>query len=88
MSVHSVPADTGDWTEDPDSHRSNSSPEFNRLVAVVARILRNSSHDLISGNTHGVAVLIMAQLAHKEGLPPPGSSSSRKSRWRPGEVIP
>ena len=59
-----------DWTIDPQSHRSNSSPEFMRLVEHVDRLIRNSAFDLIGGRTLSVAGLIMAQLAHVHGLAP------------------
>ena len=58
------------WTIDPTSGRSNSSPEFNALVKVVARLLRNEAHSLILGQSDTSARLIMAQLAHVHGLVP------------------
>jgi hypothetical protein len=59
---------TPDWTAQ--DGRSNSSPEFNRLTEEVARLIRDSAHDLIAGRADRVAELIMAQLAHKHGLAP------------------
>ncbi len=58
-----------DWTAD-ENGRSNSSAEFQRLVAEVARLIRDEAHSLLSGNTEGAARLIMAQLAHVHGLGP------------------
>lgn len=59
-----------DWTVDPASGRSNSSDEFEGLCRAVERLIRDSAHDLISGDAGTVARLIMAQLAHKHGLGP------------------
>jgi hypothetical protein len=48
-------------------------------VDEVARLIRWSAHRLIAGDAEAVARLILAQLAHKHGLAPPGSRP-------PGEV--
>ena len=64
MAIHS------DWTVDPQTGRCNSSATFCRLAKEVARIIRNSSHDLIAGQTESVAGLILARLAHIHGLAP------------------
>lgn len=57
------------WTVGPEG-RANTSERYLALSARVGEILRNSAHDLIAGRTDGVGALIMAQLAHKEGLGP------------------
>ena len=62
-------ASTTDWTQD-DAGRSNSSPEFLRLVAAVARLIRNDAQVLLAGNAEMTARLIVAQLAHAHGLAP------------------
>ncbi len=59
-----------DWTVDPTTRRSNSSPEFRHLVAKVAEIIRNAAYSLINGQIEAVSRVIVAQLAHKEGLAP------------------
>lgn len=59
-----------DWTIDPETGRSNSSPEFLELVEVVERIIQNSAHDLVAGRPEKVARLILARLAHGYGLSP------------------
>lgn len=62
--------DEADWTRDPETGRSNSSPEFERLSKEVGRILRSSAADLIGGRTDEVGRLIMAQLAHVHRFAP------------------
>ena len=59
-----------DWTKDPETHRSNSSPEFRRLVLEVANLIRSEAHSLINGQVEQVAGVIVAHLAHKHGLAP------------------
>ena len=59
-----------DWTVDPETYRSNSSPEFRQLVSEVARLIKNEAHSLLNGQVESAARLIMAQLAHKHGLAP------------------
>jgi len=58
------------WTVDTETGCSNSSQRFNRVVARIDDIIVNSDHDLVTGRTKTVAQLIMAQLAHVEGLMP------------------
>lgn len=58
------------WDFDPASGRSNSSAEFNFLVTEVSRMIRDSAHSLISGNTDSVSRLILARMAHIYGLVP------------------
>lgn len=60
----------GDWTVDQETGRSNSSAAFNAAVDAVARLIRNSAHDLIGGRVESVATLIVAQLAHIHGFAP------------------
>lgn len=59
-----------DWTVDPISHRSNSSPFFQLLTDQVDNLLVNSARDLVTGRTKSVAGLILAQLTHKYGFAP------------------
>jgi hypothetical protein len=59
-----------DWTADPETNRSNSSPEFRQLVAEVARLIKAEEHRSLSGRVENTAQLVMAQLAHKHGLAP------------------
>lgn len=62
-----------DWTIDPKSHHTNSSPEFDQLCKEVERLIRDSAHSLINGQVGSVAGLIMAQLAHVHGMAPQSS---------------
>ena len=59
-----------DWTIDPDTHRSNSSPEFRELVSEVARLIKDEARNLLNGQVEIAAGLIVAQLAHKHSLAP------------------
>ena len=64
-----------DWTIDPKTNRSNSSPEFVQLVSEVTRLIKNDlltiNGSLKRGeNVEGTARLIIAQLAHVHGLAP------------------
>ncbi len=59
---------SGDWTAK--DGRANSSEEFVRLTKRVAEIIQDSAHTLINGSVATVAGVIMAQLAHAEGLAP------------------
>ena len=59
-----------DWTIDPGTGRSNSSPEFVRLCAEVERLIRQDAFKLIGGRADLTAGLIMAQLAHVHHLAP------------------
>ena len=59
-----------DWTVDPETHGSNSSPEFRQLVSEVARLIKGEAHSLLGGQVESAAQLIMAHLAHKHGLAP------------------
>ena len=49
-----------DWTVDPATGRSNSSPEFLRLIKRVGQIIRSDA----------VARIVLASLAHEEHLVP------------------
>lgn len=62
------------WTIDPETNRSNSSPLFIDLERIIEQIIRGSAYHLISGRADMVAGLIMAQLAHKYGLRPSGKT--------------
>lgn len=59
-----------DWTVDPKTGCSNSSPEFGRLCSEVERIIRSDARMLMAGRADSTAGLIMAQLAHEHGLKP------------------
>lgn len=63
---------TLDWTVDPKTGRSNSSPEFLRLCDAVERLIRGDAHKLISGRADATARLVVAQLAHEHGMVPNG----------------
>lgn len=56
-----------DWSSD-ESGRSNCSPEFNFIVSEIHRIILSGAHDLLHGNTVGVARVIAARLAHTYGF--------------------
>ena len=60
-----------DWTVDPVTKRSNTSPRFEELVSEVERLIKDEARSLIGGNVSSVARLIMAQLAHVHHLSPP-----------------
>ncbi len=64
------PQITVDWTIDPATGRTNSSPEFVKLVAEVERLIRGDAFKLIAGCADQTAGLIMAQLVHVHGLAP------------------
>lgn len=57
--------------------RSNSSDEFIALAHRIGRLLRDSAHGLIGGDTNGVGRLIAAQLAHADPKFVPLSSLQR-----------
>ena len=61
-----------DWTVDPETHRTNSSPRFEELVEAVGRLLDDEVYSLAQGREgrRRTAGLIMAQLAHVHGLVP------------------
>jgi hypothetical protein len=59
-----------DWTADPETGRSNSSPLYRDLCAEVERLIRGDSHKLIAGRAGDTVGLIMAQLAHVHHLAP------------------
>lgn len=50
--------------------RYNSSDKFEYLVEQVARTIKYSAADLLSGRVDVVAGVIMAQLAHVHGMVP------------------
>lgn len=59
-----------DWTVDSDTGRSNSSPEFERLVCEVEQLIRDGAWSLINHGPRSLARTIMAQLVHVHGLEP------------------
>jgi hypothetical protein len=59
-----------DWTINPETGRSNSSEQFRRLVGEVASMLRAEFRVLDERAVWAAAGLIMAQLAHEQGLAP------------------
>jgi hypothetical protein len=72
-----VSADEPDWTRDPETGLANSSPEFERIVGEVERLIRDDSRRLIAGRADATARLIVAQLAHTHGLAPFRSGAAR-----------
>lgn len=61
-----------DWTADPSTGRSNSSPLFLELRDEVGRLIRDDAYTLIRGGATATAGVILAQLAHKHGFGPLG----------------
>lgn len=59
-----------DWTVDPETGRSDSSPLYLSLVLEVERLIRGDAHTLIAGRAQNTARLIVSHLAHKHGLVP------------------
>lgn len=57
------------WTVGKDG-RTNSSPLFEKLVDEVTNMIRDDAHQLLAGNAHMTARLILAQLTHVHGLEP------------------
>ncbi len=56
------------WTVKGNS--SNSSDEYLWIVSAVEELIRHSAHDLIAGDAHNVARLIVSRLAHTHGMVP------------------
>lgn len=73
-----------DWTTSADGV-ANSSPAFQWLVDVIARIIRNGAHDLLQGRSETTARTILAKLAHEHGLAPRGAIDPRGSVGVGGE---
>ena len=64
-----------DWTTDPETGRSNSSPQFQALAAEVEGLLRRSGGLSLSPQwAASTARLIVAKLAHEHGLTPGGDT--------------
>jgi hypothetical protein len=60
-----------DWTADPETGASNSSPEFIELAQFVSGLIRNEAHRLLDGHSpESAGRLIMAQLAHVKNVGP------------------
>ena len=59
-----------DWTVNPITHRSNSSPFFHFMTVEVNRMIVNSARDIVQGQTMNLAGFILAQLTHKYGFIP------------------
>ena len=59
-----------DWTVDPETGRSNSSPAYLAAVDRVKTIILGSGYDIVRGQIEGVARLIVSNLAHGQGLQP------------------
>lgn len=76
--IIATPGSARDWTVDPLTGRSNSSPEFEHLVGEVTRLIRDEAHALLSGRADMTAALILAQLAHVHGLAP--ATTTNQSR--------
>ena len=77
-----LPAET-DWTVNPETGRSNSSPLFKSLCAEVERLIRGDAHKLIGGRADMTAGLIMAQLAHVHHLAPTVSPQGARQEGGP-----
>lgn len=58
-----------DWTRV--EGRSNSSPMYHELVAIVAGMIRSGAHSLIAGRAEDVAGVIVAGLVHEHGIGAP-----------------
>jgi dihydroneopterin aldolase len=63
-------ATLSDWTADPETGRSNSSPLYRSLCHEVEQLIRGDAFNLIGGRADMTAELIMAQLAHVHHLAP------------------
>ena len=60
-----------DWTIDPETGISNSSPEFLELALFVGELVRMEAHILLDGgHATNAGRLIMAQLAHIKNVGP------------------
>lgn len=57
-----------DWTAV--NGESNSSTVFNRLSELIEYLIKDNAFSLINGEVDGVAMLIVAQLAHEYGMVP------------------
>jgi hypothetical protein len=70
--MSTTPDTAADWTIDPETNRSNSSPLFRSLVDEVARLIREGAAGgvLKPEWVYGKAGLIVAQLAHVHHLAP------------------
>lgn len=65
----------------------NSSEQYLLLVDAVSSLIRSSAHQLIAGDTRGVAGLIVAYLAHRHGMKPrAGRRQAKKSSRKKGAV--
>jgi hypothetical protein len=67
-----------DWTAD-EHGRSNASPLFEEMCAVVERIIRDGAPFLIAGRAEVVAGEIMARLAHVHGLAPAPKPAKKRA---------
>jgi len=65
-----MPQKEYDWTVDPITHRSNSSPFFHFMTERVNEMILNSARDIVQGRTRNLAGLILAQLTHEYGFVP------------------
>lgn len=60
-----------DWTVDPETGVSNSSPEFLELAVFVGELVREQAHSLLNGgHSTNAGRFIMAQLAHIKNVGP------------------
>lgn len=75
-----------DWTVDPVTGRSNSSPEFMELTKEVGNLIRSEAHSIVRGRTDLVGRLIMAQLAHVHGLAPANVRVQEATADEPGNL--
>lgn len=74
------------WTTDPTTGRSNSSPLFYELGGFIGRLIRDEAHSLIRGRTDDTGLLIAAQLAHGPFTVVPSSAVVAWLRSRGGDM--
>lgn len=75
-----------DWTVDPESGRSNSSPEFLAIVAEVERLMQSGAGACLSQRWIAMtAKLIVAQLAHVHRMSPEAANVRCCVCWLTGE---
>jgi hypothetical protein len=75
-----------DWTVDPETGRSNSSPAFLELAEFVGRLVKNQAKGLLEGRSpESAGILIMAQLAHVKNVGPLPDTDSALEEGEPTE---
>lgn len=56
------------WDYNPDTNKSNDSPEFHFMRLIIKRLIVDEAFMLLSGNVESTAGLILAQLTHEYGF--------------------